>query len=114
MAYLIAKRIYQGEAVPILSSEMSVPRALIKLREIKAFDGAFTGYDEEDDGEGDLWFEIERSTGELVSDPICFPAALAHEILTKTGATNVDTLLSPEYAASRLRSIWQQAKGTDQ
>lgn len=102
MAYLIAKRIYQGELIPLLTKRMTRSDAEHKLGEIRAFPGVVT---EHVDDDPELWFEVEEEWGDLAGfDPVCFPGYLAYETLVRTGVkpSEASRLLSDEYAAQWL------------
>lgn len=105
MAYIIAKRIYHGEIVPLLTSRIKKATAAQKLAEIGRFPGVITVH--ENDAEGEIWIEVEAEDGDLISDPVCFPPVLARETLLRTGAPafRVDEVLSDSYAERVLANL---------
>lgn len=57
---------------------------------------------------GEIWFEIETETGELVSDPVCFTPSMAHATLAATGMSDSEAvhLLSNDYARQWLTDYY--------
>lgn len=109
MATLVAKHIYKGELILILTApRMSLARANKKLAEIAEFEGTTT--DSYVDCEGELWFEIEDAEGDLVSDPIRFVHQHAKYTLMRTGVPEREAvrLLSDEYAEQYLAQLWDR------
>ena len=98
--FLVAKRVYEGELVPLLTKRLHKAACKQKLEEIAAFPGVLVDGHSYVSGEGELWFEGEAENGDLVIDPVCFPAKLAHETLVRTGVKPQEAtrLLSDEYA----------------
>lgn len=110
---LIAKRIYQGEIIELLTSTMGHLAANLKLQEIARFPGQIPSDDPQRDAEGELWIEIERQNGDLVGDPICFSREAALDALIRTGVEpeRAAHLLSDAYAESWLIDYYADAAG---
>jgi len=80
---LVAKHIQNGEIVVVATALMDFSAATMKLAEIKTFPGQVSPGDR--DPEGELWFEIEDKSGDLLADPVCFTSNYAHATLVRTG-----------------------------
>lgn len=109
MAYIVAKRIFRNEIVPIAESRMTLRKAQRKLREIGTFAGQL---DRDADGiDGELWIEIETEQRTIETDPVCFPPESAHAALVRSGmkADEARRFLSDEHACQWLNDYYASA-----
>jgi len=80
---LVARHIQKGELVVVATASMDFLSATMKLAEIRTFPGQVSP--DNRDTEGELWFEIEDDSDDLIVDPVCFTSYYAHSTLVCTG-----------------------------
>ena len=103
MAYLVVKRLWDGELVPILSARCSQGTATAALAIAYCEPGKRVGESQP----GDVWFEVHRRNGDILSGPVIFPIDQVRPVLIKLDvpAGQVDVVLSDAFADEGLEAL---------
>ena len=96
MAYLVVKRLWDGELVPILSACCTQGKATALLGIAYCEPGKRVGESQV----GDVWLEVHRQNGDILTDPVIFPIDQARPVLLKLGVLDeqIDAVLSDAFA----------------
>lgn len=103
MAYLVAKRLWDGELVPLLSARCTQGKATAVLGIAYCEPGKRVGASQP----GDVWLEVHHQNGDILTDPVIFPIDQARPVLLKLGvlAEQVDIVLSDAFADEGLKAL---------
>lgn len=103
MAYLVVKRLWDGELVPILSARCTQGRATAMLGIAYCEPSKRVGESQP----GDIWLEVHHRNGDILTDPVIFPVDRVRPVLFKLGvlAEQVDIILSDAFADEGLEAL---------
>lgn len=104
MAYLVVKRYWNEELVPVCAARTSGKRAAACV----AFASCQPGQRIGESQPGDVWIEVVHDrTGDLLIDPVIFPPEAARPVLVQLGmdAEMLATILSEAHVAAQLAHL---------